>query len=172
MMKIVSIYAKSFFGNAVYDLFSKECSKIYSTYNIMVRSIFSLPRESHRFYIEEVSESCHVKVLLASRLVKFQDMLLQSERPAIQLLAKINQYDCRTRFGSNLVQIAKQCAVDPTDLSSYIVRENMKFQKAPPDDEWKIPIVMELIQVRNGISTLSEFNKNDLTNMLNMLTTA
>ena len=136
----------------------------------MVRFIFFLPRESHRYFIEEVSKSCHVKVLLASRLVKFHDMLLQSKRPSIQLLAKINQSDCRTTFGNNLQQIAKNCAVESSDLSSDIVRENMKFHIVPTDDEWKVPTVRDLIQLRNGCSTLSESDRNELTNMLCILT--
>ena len=66
MMRLFSIYALSFFGSALYDLFSKECNRIYSTYNIMVRTTLSLPRESHRYFIEELTEYPHVKILMAS----------------------------------------------------------------------------------------------------------
>ena len=70
-MRIFEIYTMSFFGSSLYDLFSKEAERIYTTYNKMVRTTFSLPRETHRYFIEEIT---------TSPLVRFQEMLKSSER--------------------------------------------------------------------------------------------
>ena len=43
MMRIYNIYTMSFYGSALYNLFSKECLRIFSTYNILVRTTFGLP---------------------------------------------------------------------------------------------------------------------------------
>ena len=106
MMKIIEMYTMSFYGSCLYNIFSKDCERIFATYNVAVRSIFSLPRETHRFFIEEISESTHPKVLMASRLVGFHEMMKNSERPVINLMAKITENDCRTFHGLNLNKIA------------------------------------------------------------------
>ena len=69
-------------------------------------------------FIESVSESSHVKVLMASRLVKFQSLMIQSKRPEITLLVKINAKDNRTRQGYNLTKIANECDTNIEDISS------------------------------------------------------
>ena len=138
----------------------------------MVRNTFYLPRESHRYFLEELTEAPHVKILMASRLVKFHEMLLKSERPAINLIAKITENDCRTIHGSNMKHIANNCETTIENLSSYIVKESMKFCRVASEDEWKISVVKELIQTKNGMLNLSEFDNNDLTDMIKILTTS
>ena len=36
MMKILEIYTMSFYGSPLYDIFSKECERIFSTYNSII----------------------------------------------------------------------------------------------------------------------------------------
>ena len=127
---------------------------------------------SHRYFIEPVSELSHVKVLLASRQVKFHKMMLQSKRSSIALLATINEKNSRTRHGNNLLNIAKDSDTGLENLTSQPIKENMKFVHFPEQDEWKIPIVNEVLNVQNDCLTLSEFDKNDTKDMIKMLTTS
>ena len=162
----------SFFGSSLYNLFSKEAERLYTTYNKMVRTTFMVPRETHRYFIEELTRSPHLKVLLSSRLVRFQELLLKSERISINLLAKMNSVDCRTVHGNNLNQIAKECKVNNIHLTSNIVKKNMNYKKVPTTEEWKIALVNELIQLRNGDLNLSNFDISELNEMLILLTTS
>ena len=41
--------------------------------------------------------------------------------------------------------------ITPGWCHPYVVKEEIKFFRALPDDEWKIPIVKELIEARNGL---------------------
>jgi hypothetical protein len=166
LMKIFSIYTLSFYGSALWNLFSKECKRIYSSYNILVRTTFGLPREAHRYFIESVSESSHVQVLMASRLVKFHNLMLQSKRPEITLLATMNEKDSRTRHGNNLLKITIECDTNIEDIASQTVKENMKFFHVPQQDEWKISIVNELLKDQSDHSHMNEFDRNDRTEML------
>ena len=138
----------------------------------MVRTTFSLSRESHRYFIEPVSESSHVKVLLASRLVKFHKMMLQSKISSIALLATMNEKDSRTRHGNNLLNIAKDSDTGLENLTSQLIKEKIKFVHVPEQDEWKIPIVNEVLKVQSDCLTLSEFDKNDMKDIIKMLTTS
>ena len=86
MMRIVEIYTMSFYGSSIYNIFSNEVEKIFSTYNKYVRSVFKIPMDTHRYFIEELSGLPHPKTLMASRLVGFHDMMKTSERSVINLL--------------------------------------------------------------------------------------
>ena len=119
-----------------------------------------------------MSELSHVKVLLASRQVKFHKMMLQSKRSSIALLATINEKNSRTRHGNNLLNIAKDSDTGLENLTSQPIKENMKFVHFPEQDEWKIPIVNEVLKVQSDCLTLSEFDKNDMKDIIKMLTTS
>ena len=111
-------------------------------------------------------------MLLSIRLVRFQEMLIKSERTSINLLAKINAEDSRTVHGNNLKNIARNCSIDNNYLRSCTVKQNMKYHKVPTTEEWKIPLVNELIEMRNEDIILSNSDNNELNEMSFLLTTS
>ena len=80
MMKLYDLYTQSFYGSNLWDLFSSKCDKIYRAYNVSVRQTFKVPRETHRYLIELISDSVHPKVFLSSRFVKFNNSLRNSKK--------------------------------------------------------------------------------------------
>ena len=52
-----------------------------------VRIAFGLPRETHRFFIEEISKIPHPRVLLARRFVKFHENVQKSPKVNVRLLS-------------------------------------------------------------------------------------
>ena len=48
----------------------------------------------------------------------------------------------------------------------------MKFFHVPEQDQWKIPVVDELLNVQNDSLSLTEFDRNDLNEILRILTTS
>ena len=125
-MKLYNIYTTSFYGSNLYALFSKECNKIYTSWNIAVRDCFQLSRLTHRYLIEDISGSIHPMVALSSRLVNFDKSLINCCKPAIRLLANLKRKDCRTVHGNNLAQIAiKSDIKDMSELTSSTVKSKM-----------------------------------------------
>ena len=110
-IKLLNIYTTSFYGSSLYNLYSKECRRFYTTWNQIIRQCFQVDRQTHRYLIEEMSESVHPKVLMASRLVGFHSSLLKTEKTVVNLLAYLSQKDCRTVHGSNLKRISNECDV-------------------------------------------------------------
>ena len=66
--KLVSIYLSSFYGSNLWDLFGEGANRLYKSWNIMIRMNFNLPRESHRFLLQPVSQQPHLKIELVKRL--------------------------------------------------------------------------------------------------------
>ena len=59
MMNLVHIYATAFYGSSLWELYSPEVTRIFSTWNVTVRNIFGLLRTTHRYFIEGVTGSPH-----------------------------------------------------------------------------------------------------------------
>ena len=68
MMRLYEIYTQSFYGSNLWDLFGSNCDKIYRAYNVTVRQTFKVPRETHRYLIELISECIHPKVFQISKV--------------------------------------------------------------------------------------------------------
>ena len=55
-----------------------------------MRLACNVPRTTHRYLIEAISECLHLKVMLASRLVKFLKALKGSDKIGIRMLARLH----------------------------------------------------------------------------------
>ena len=50
-MKLVSVFLTSFYGSNLWDLFGDSAERLYSSWNIMVRYCYDIPRTSHITYL-------------------------------------------------------------------------------------------------------------------------
>ena len=96
LVKLMNTYATTLYGSNTWDLFSGECEKLYRSFNVAIRQIFNLNRRTHRYLIEGISGSLHLKTLLASRFVTFYKSLVSSIKTPVRFLARICEKDQRT----------------------------------------------------------------------------
>ena len=104
-MKLVSIYLSSFYGSNLWDLYGDKCQKLYSSWNIMVKMFFDLPRNTHRNLIEAVSSTSHLKIKLIKRFKKFFHTLDKCDKPHLKYLHNIQKEDVRSVYGRNVFNI-------------------------------------------------------------------
>jgi len=88
VMKLYNIYACSFHGSSLWDLYSDNVNKLFTSWNISIRILFDIPRNTHRYLIEPISDCFHVKTLLCSRLISFYESLCKSVKPCIRLMTE------------------------------------------------------------------------------------
>ena len=53
-----------FTGAPPWDLFCKEFKKVENTYNVSVRKMLNIPGETHRIFIEPLSEKKHIQSVI------------------------------------------------------------------------------------------------------------
>ena len=83
-----------------------------------MRDYFEVSRLTHRYLIEEISQTMHPLVALSCRFINFDKSLKLSKKPSIQLLVNLKRNDTRIVHGNNLAQIAKRSDTDdPNNLS-------------------------------------------------------
>ena len=64
------IYNSHFTGSPLWDLFGKESEMLEKTWNKSFRIMYNLPIETHRYFVEAISGSPHIKNILIQRFLK------------------------------------------------------------------------------------------------------
>ena len=96
------IYCCSIYGSNILDLGSQCVSKLHTAWNTAIRILFNVPRDTHRYLIESISQCLHVKAMLASRSVSFYETIEASSKLCIRYLSNLCKNDLNTVLGRNL----------------------------------------------------------------------
>ena len=172
-VKILNVYASSFYGSNLWDLFSPDCNRIYTSWNVAMRICFNVDRTTHRYFIEELSESLHPKVMLCSRYVSFQKSLLTCSKFPVKFLASLCQLDQRTVFGRTLREIGNLCGSPPeTFPCSTMVKRKMMYARVPDAESWRPGLLKELMEVRSSKSALPGFSQEEVEEMIKFVCTS
>ena len=167
MIKLVTSYALTFYGSALWNLQSKECEKLYNSWNVAIRNILHLDRKTHRYLIEPLSGLFHLKTLLMARYVRFFKSLINSPKFEVRFLARLFQNDKRTVLGKTLQFLIRSCKLkDSEDLSPQLVKRSLEFAATPEGYQWTAPLARELLELRNSELEVDGFAAEELEEML------
>ena len=144
---------------------------MYNAFSICVRHAFKLPWNSHKFFIEPITNVSHLKTQLCSRFVKFVEKNEKCSKPIIRLLSTLCKADNRTVYCRNLKNIANECNVTIDDLCSNTVKNNMTFAEVGRDSEWRIDMLMNLLAIKFDNLYLDNFDFRDINIMINHVST-
>ena len=173
LTKLINLYATSFYGSATWDINSRECDKLYKSWNVTIRHVYKLDRRTHRYFIEPISQCLHPRVMLASRYVTFHKSLIKSNKLGVRFLARLNENDNRTLLGRTLGSLAQECCVnDIGSLAPSLVKKMCPYFSVPELEKWRIPIVKELLSIQEGLLSLENITKEEISEMLEHLCTS
>ena len=166
IMKLINVYATSFYGSNCYNLFSASCDQLYRAWNVAVRMTFKLDRTCHRNLIESISGCLHPKVLMSSRFVKFHDNNQKCNKSLIRSLSTLNKDDLNTVYGKNLYKIAQSCNTAIENLSPQLVKADMKYFELPENESWRLPVIFDLLNTRRNLMEITGFNVQEVEDLL------
>ena len=83
LLQINQAYNSDYTGSPVWDLFCKEEEMVENSYSVAVRLMFGLPRETHRYLLEPVTEKCHIKFDIMKRFMKFTEKIIKSKKDTL-----------------------------------------------------------------------------------------
>jgi len=104
---------------------------------------------------------------VTSRFVQFVTSLSNCHKLCIRLLVDLSKHDLRTVLCKNLYSIAQDCNVQSRNLNKFCVKQNKIYNHIPLDQEWKLPILHELLKEDNIV--LNNFDDNEIITMINFL---
>ena len=171
-VNLLKIYASSFYVSNLWNLYSPEVDRIYKSWNVTVRNVFGLPWTTHRYWIEPVSGCQHPKTFLSSRYVKFVSSLSSCNKSAVRYLASLCQGDNRTLLGRTTSRIALESNVGLENLQPNDVKLNLKYFPVPEEQEWRVSILSELLDVRSSNSVIENLTLVDVNQFIDIICTS
>ena len=124
--------------------------------------MLDLPYGTHRYLIEPLTSTMHVKRLLINRFLGFMEKISKSEKKAIQMLMETSKRDVRSVTGRNyreiVILLGKTSIKDIGKRDSVIV-EYFKMSEA---DSWRFGMIEELIDLENHALDIDNFNDEEL----------
>ena len=147
-MKLVNIYYTSMYGSNLWDLFGDAANKLFISYNILIRSTYNLPFATHRYVLQEIVGTPHLRILLLRRFVKFYRQLQNSIKPEVSYLMNIQKSDFRSIFGRNCQHLCRELNVENMD---EIILNNISMPiQIPESEKYRIPLLKDLVDIRQN----------------------
>ena len=171
MTNLIKIYATSFYSSSLWNLFSPQCERLFTSWNITVRMIYKVPPQTHTNLIESLSNCPHVKTMLASRFLQFHKSLIENSKPCIRILSSLSMDDLKSIHGKNIFHLKRELDCDMEDLSSSFIKENFKFRTLPEEEQWRIPLLLNLLDIRNDAMELDHFEKPEIEDLIHDICT-
>ena len=161
-LALINIYFSSFYGSNLWDLFSEEANKVYTSWNVLIRSSFKLPFATHRYILYELYKKAHIRVCLLKRFVKFYNSLKVCTKPEVRHLFQYQKSDCRSIFGRNCHNLCREMGV--FHIEDVNIDSITMSQVVAENDGWRIPFLFELLDIRDGAydSDLTQSEINDI----------
>ena len=149
LMKFAQSYACNIYGSNTRNLFSPECQRIYTSYNVAVRTILNLPRTTHRYLLEPLSDYPHLFAQLTSRYVRFSRSLLENQAIEVRFLSRVSATSKRSLLSRSLSRIAEMTnfSGDITELSAQTVRQNIVYAQTPEEEKWRMEVIKDMKDV-------------------------
>ena len=96
--------------------------------------------------MEELSDGKHLRQMIFSRFLKYIRSVAKNKRQSLRSLYNLIKDDVRSNTGANIRTILLETHVDPRLLDTCTPQG---WRVYPPRDEWTIPLLRNLIEVRN-----------------------
>ena len=161
-IRINNIFNSHFYGSALWDLFGIEALRLEKSWNVSQRIMLGIPRNSHRYFIEPLSETKHITFSLFKRYIKFVDSIESSSKSVLRKMLFIVRRDCRSNTGQNLrklMKIAGNTRIDDLKKGDF---DDLVYNEIPIGQEWKIRLAEELIDLKNGIMDIKILTSDEI----------
>ena len=149
-VKITNIFCTSFYGSNLWNLFNGSCEKLYTAWNRAVRLAFEVPRTTHRYLVEEISEHSHPKILLMARYLKFHETLQKTSKLGVRFLCELSKCNLRTVHGQNMWNIRSETKGEVTSRAIRV----LKYAPAPDTDQWRVGVVKDLLAMKWNLTEI------------------
>ena len=169
---INNVFNTSFYGSVLWDLHCKEADMLYNTWSISMRKMNCLERNTHRYFIEPISGTNHIKFALKKRFLNFTKKISSTKKRTAKNIFNLIKNDCRSTTGKNLRTITIECNKINADGLKNKDIDRMEFCPVPPNDEWRISFLKELLEARDEKKYPIGWAKEDIIATIDYVCTA
>ena len=170
-VKMNLIYNFHFTGSPLWDLFSREAIMLEKSWNTAVGIMFDLPMQTHKYFIEPVSQTKHLKLVLIGRFLSFLNQIEKSKKLIPKQLLSFIKKDVRSTKGSNLRNILLLTNKNTIEELSLEDIKSIKYNQIEREDEWNVKFIREVTDIKFNQVEVENFSKEELDEILTYLCT-
>ena len=180
LARINLIYNSNIYGSNLFPLDCEGVMKIFNSYSVATRTIWNVPRETHRYIAEELAGR-HLATSMMSNQLNFYRKLESSHKLPVRNLFSIVSEDVRSTTGMNMRLLRNTCIdlglMRPSDsLSSVNSRhfsQQHRFAVTPESERYRLGILDELLSIRSQYQYFEDdfLTIEDITIMINNICT-
>ena len=151
--EIIRIFGTAFYGSPLWSLNSEEHLKLLRSWNTMVKIVYDLPYETHKRFVESLTDFPHLQSMLHGRYVGFAESLKNSKKLEIKMLYNLCTSNILTNTGNNLnylMNIYDVVSVEELFSEKHNIKEKRVY-KLEQSEEWKPKMIRELTLVKRGL---------------------
>ena len=161
-----NVYNTSFYGSNLWDLGADSADKLWASWNVLLKSSYSLPHATHRYISNGIYGKPHLKSKLLKRFVNFHTSIRDSDKKLIKVLFSTQHDDVRSTFGRNCRFVKTFYGADY--ISSSCVT-NIPVYPIPDDQKWRIPLLHKLLNIRDAKLTADYLTSENIIHIINSL---
>ena len=166
---INNIYNMSFSGSPLWDLFSQDVESLEKSYSRSIRIMWDIPYQTHRYFLEPLSNQPHVKFMLLKGFLNFREQVFKSSKSVLKSLFAICESDCRSITGKNLRKImllSEKDSINCLQKSDLIL---LKYFPVPVNAAWRMDVLEELIDARNNFCEIPGFTSEEINELIQFI---
>ena len=115
--------------------------------------MLSLPRTTHRYFIEPLSETKHNKSIKA-RFLSFVEKIRSSKKEVLRTILRTIENDCRSTTGRNLRKLKLETKQGKINDQPYA--------EIDVNDAWKIPLARDIVDIKSDKLTINDMSTKEL----------
>ena len=117
----------------------------------MIRNVWGLSNVAHKYLIEHVSSSKHIRTIVYQRFLTFIQSLMRSKKKCLTALANfvVNDPGSTTCQNLNIISIESGLS-NLLDINPNFVKNSILYAPMPAEDSWKVDLLDELLLLRTG----------------------
>ena len=169
---INNIYNCHFTGSPLWDLFGKEVGQFERTWNVSIRMMLGLPQATHRYLIEPVSGTQHLKKLLIKRFISFLHQIQSSGRNATKQLLQFIHSNTESTTGNNVRKILRLTGKSHWTKIKGSDIDNISYCDIDNADKWRVNFVNELLEIKRNEIEVDGFSVEEIDSMMDYVCTS
>ena len=114
--------------------------------------MLGIPRNTHRFCIEPLTVTQHIKFSVLKRFVNFVNTIESSTKHVLRNMLEIVMHDCRSTTHSDLQKLMLLLKKRNVYEISKVHLKNQNYNCIPSGHEWKV-LLAELDKILHHILT-------------------
>ena len=145
---------------------------VENAWNVSIRKMFDIPRETHRYMIEPLSETSHIKSIMIKRFISFIKQLENCPKKLVGNLLTLIKRDVNSTTGSNLKQILNLTTKTSIDELVASDADILVYHPIPEHEKWRVPIMKDIISARMNHHQIEGFSFKELDDIVEFVCTS